>query len=81
MKGNIRMIKKKDMESLNGMEGKNIKDIGKMGNNMEKDCYIVLKIKLGEKGYGKMEKGLNGSKNSEFNFFFINRKKKLRIEL
>ena len=49
MKGNIKMIKKKVMESLNGMEENNIKDIGKMGNNMEKDCYIVLKINLGEK--------------------------------
>ena len=54
---------------------KNIKDIGKMGNNMEKDCYIVLKIKLGEKEYGKMEKGLNGSKNSELNFFYKQKEK------
>ena len=71
MKGNIKMIKKKDKKSLNGMEEKNIKDIGKMGNNMEKDCYIVLKIKLGEKESGKMAKGLNGLKNNELKFFLI----------
>ena len=60
MKGNIKMIKKKAMENLNGMEEKNIKDIGKMGNNMGKEFCIILRIKLGEKEFGKMEKGLNG---------------------
>jgi hypothetical protein len=62
MKENIEMIKKKDMENLNGMVEKNIKDIGKMESNMEKDYYIVSKIKIGEKEFGKMEKGLDGLK-------------------
>ena len=58
------------MESFNGGEEKNIRDIGKMENNMEKDCYIALKIKLGEKVCGKMEKGLNGLRN-EYLVIFI----------
>jgi hypothetical protein len=60
MKANIKRIKKMDMGCLNGMRGKNIKEIGKMENNMERDIYTVLKINLGEKAYGKMEKELNG---------------------
>ena len=42
------------------MEEKNIKDIGKMGNNMGKEFSIILRIKLGEKVFGKMGKELNG---------------------
>ena len=65
MKGNIKMIKKKAMANLNGTEEKNIKDIGKMENNMEKVCYIILKIKVGEKEFGIMEKESNGLKNDK----------------
>jgi hypothetical protein len=32
------------MENLNGMKEKNIREIGKMGNSMEKAIYIVSKI-------------------------------------
>ena len=43
IKGNIKMIKKKDMEFLFGLAEENIKDIGKKGNKMVKGKYIILK--------------------------------------
>ena len=45
--GNIKMIKKTDIEFLNGQKEKNIEDLGKMGDRMEKEKYMILKIKNG----------------------------------
>ena len=57
MKVNIRMIKKKDLVLFIGIMVKYIKVIGKMEKKMEKEKYIILIIKGGEKVCGKMEKG------------------------
>ena len=54
MMGNIKKIKKKDMEYLNGLMGKFIKDNGKMVNKMEKENFTFPLIKM-EKGF--MESG------------------------
>ena len=51
-------IKKKDMEYLNGLMGKFIKDNGKMVNKMEKENFIFPLIKM-EKVYGIRVKELN----------------------
>ncbi len=58
MMGNIKKIKKKDMEYLNGLMGKFIKDNGKMVNKMEKENFIFPLIKM-EKVYGIRVKELN----------------------
>ena len=39
---------------------RNIEDHGRMGSNMEKDCFIVKKEMFGKKEFGKMEKEPNG---------------------
>ena len=44
------------MEYLNGLMGKNIKDIGKMENKMQKDKILIRDIMFGQKVFGKMEK-------------------------
>jgi len=70
IKGNIKMIKKKDMEYSNGklyylillliysigVTVESIKVVGKTENNMEKVNFIILKKLHGEKVYGMMEK-------------------------
>ena len=53
---NISMIKKKDMEYLNGLMEKFIKGIGKMENKMGKENFISLLTKNGKKEYGKKAK-------------------------
>ena len=53
---NISMIKKKDMEYLNGLMEKFIKGIGKMENKMGKENFISLLTKTGKKEYGKKAK-------------------------
>jgi hypothetical protein len=58
MMGNIKKIKKKDMEYLNGLMGKFIKDNGKMVNKMEKENFVFPLIKM-EKVYGIRVKELN----------------------
>ena len=58
MMGNIKKIKKKDMEYLNGLMEKFIKDNGKMVNKMEKENFIFPLIKM-EKVYGIRVKELN----------------------
>jgi hypothetical protein len=60
MNENIKMIKKKDMECSIGMMVSNIKENGKMGNNMEKGNFLFQKKIDGEKESGIMEKELNG---------------------
>ena len=57
MRENIKMIKKKVMEYLNGPMEQNLKGYGKMENKTErKKCFFLQKI-LGKKVYGKMERG------------------------
>ena len=51
-----------DMVYLNGLMEKNIKDIGKMENKMEKGKIIIQEIMFGLKAFGKMER------NKEFCF-------------
>ena len=46
---NIKMIKKRDMDYLNGLMEKNIGVIGKMENNMEKENNII-QVKIVGKG-------------------------------
>ena len=48
------------MELIIGLVEKFIKGIGKMENKMVMENIIILKIKLGKKVIGKMEKELNG---------------------
>ena len=50
------MIKKKDMENLYGIMIKDIEEIGKMENKMEKENIFYLLKKFGKKVFGKMEK-------------------------
>ena len=45
MKGNIRMIKKRDLGLFMGIMEKYIRVIGKMGKRMGKEKYIILIIK------------------------------------
>ena len=52
----IKRIKSMDMEFLNGLMERNIKDTGKMVNKMEKVNIIILGKIYGLKEYGKMEK-------------------------
>ena len=54
MKENIKMIKKKDLEYLNGQMVESLEDYGKMVNKMEKEKYIFQLSKNGEKESGKM---------------------------
>jgi hypothetical protein len=49
-----------DMEYLNGLMEKNIKDFGKMENRMEKEKVIIQEIMFGLKVSGKM------GRNKEF---------------
>ena len=56
MKVIIKMIKKMDLEFLNGQMEKNIKVIGKMENKMAKENFIFLLKINGKKEFGKMEK-------------------------
>ena len=54
------MIKKKELDYLNGEMVKNIKVNGKMENNMDLE-NIMIQMKInGEKAFGKMEKELSG---------------------
>ena len=62
MRENMLKIKKKDLVFLNGLMEKYIKDIGKMANKMEKESFISLLIKSGEKEFGKKGKESNGFK-------------------
>ena len=48
MKETRKMIKKMDMVYLNGLMAKNIKVIGKTENKMEKENFIMIKLKFGE---------------------------------
>ena len=48
------------MEYLLGMIEKNIKEIGRMVNSMEKGNFFFLLSKNGKKEFGKMEKELDG---------------------
>ena len=57
---NIKMIKKKEKENIIGLMEGNIKEIGKMGSNMEKDFFICHQKIFGKKEFGIMEKELNG---------------------
>ena len=52
----IKKIKNMDMVYLNGLMEKNIKDIGKMENKMEKGKIIIQEIMFGLKAFGKMER-------------------------
>ena len=56
MKENINKIKKKDLVYSNGQMVESLEDNGKMVNKMEKENFIVLNLKNGEKESGKMVK-------------------------
>ena len=58
----ISIIKRKVMGDLNGMMGEYMKVVGKMGNKMEKESFIIIDKKDGKKESGKMGKELNGLK-------------------
>jgi hypothetical protein len=55
----IQKIKSMDLEFFNGQMDVNMKDIGKMVNNMEKE-YILDLTELREKENGKKEKESDG---------------------
>ena len=52
MKENIEMIKKKDMEYFIGITERNIKDIGKMVNKMEKENFFSYRKKMEKRNLG-----------------------------
>ncbi len=56
MNENIKKIKKKGLVYLNGQMVENLEGNGKMVNKMEKENFIVLNYKNGEKESGKMVK-------------------------
>jgi hypothetical protein len=66
----IKMIKKMVMVFLNGLMEKNIKVIGRMENKMEKENFIMSRLKHGEDALFKMEEELNGSMNKLFILFY-----------
>ena len=76
-KGIIKMIRKKDMEYLNGLMVENIKDIGKMESRMEKENFIMYQLILGEEEYGEKEEELIGfkilhkRKQKKLNYFLL----------
>ena len=56
-----------DMEYSNGLMEKNIKDIGKMENRMEKEKVIIQEKMFGQKAFGKMEKNKEHKKMKNIN--------------
>ena len=56
-----------DMEYSNGLMEKNIKDIGKMENRMEKEKVIIQGKMFGRKVFGKMEKNKEHKKMKNIN--------------
>ena len=52
----IKKIKKKDIDYSIGPMEEYLKGIGIMGNNMEKENFMILKKIYGEKEFGKMVK-------------------------
>jgi hypothetical protein len=59
MMENISMIKSKAMVYLHGLMEENMKVIGTMENNMDRESIILLKVRQ-RRVNGKMEKELNG---------------------
>ena len=59
MKENTMMIKNKDLDYLRGQMGEDMRAIGKMENNMEKELTTLVKAKS-KKENGRKEKELNG---------------------
>lgn len=57
MKGNISKIERMVLVLILGLMEKNMKDVGKMVNNMAKESTFFQKVLL-EKEFGKMEKKL-----------------------
>jgi len=55
----ILRIKKRDSVFIIGPMGNVMRDIGKMGNSMEKVKSLIIEGKVGEE-YGKMETVYNG---------------------
>ena len=65
----IKMIKRMDMEFLRGLMEGNMKEIGKMENNMEKD-FTPEETDKPKKVLGKTEERKNG--NMKDDYFYIN---------
>ena len=59
------------MVFLNGLMVKNIEEIGKMENNMEKANILIQLIIFGEWAYGIMVKEYNGYRNNQKIIFSI----------
>lgn len=65
-KDNMLMTRNQDMAYLLGLMEENTKVIGKMENNMVKE-YILIKMAIKEKVFGKLGRKFNGKLKNKFN--------------